>query len=55
MFVRLLLLIVLFFNSLPKGLSHVGQPCNAIFRICLASHSYCDDDNICRCKPDYPV
>lgn len=37
------------------GLNHVGQPCNRLIRLCLALNSYCDENNICRCKPDYPV
>ncbi|XP_053209169.1 uncharacterized protein LOC128393072 [Panonychus citri] len=35
---------------------HVGQPCN-ILGICwpLNIHIYCDDNHICRCRPETPV
>ncbi|XP_015912656.1 uncharacterized protein [Parasteatoda tepidariorum] len=55
MFTSVLLLLLLFLNLISEGRNHVGQPCNKIFRICLASNSYCDEENICRCKPDFPV
>lgn len=45
----------LFFCLITEGMTHVGQPCNVIIKICLASNSYCDERGICRCKPDYPV
>lgn len=46
--------LILFF-LLAEG--HIGQPCNALLRMCLpwSGHMYCDDKNICRCRPDYPV
>ena len=36
--------------------AHIGEPCNSLFKICLppSPHIYCDDNNICRCKNDYP-
>ena len=36
---------------------HIGEPCNAILRICLplSPNVYCDDKNVCRCKSDFPV
>ncbi|XP_053208547.1 uncharacterized protein LOC128392538 [Panonychus citri] len=35
---------------------HVGQPCN-IFGICWppSIHIYCDDNHVCRCRPETPV
>lgn len=37
--------------------SHIGQPCNTLLRMCLpwTGHMICDEENICRCRPDYPV
>ncbi|XP_054721427.1 uncharacterized protein LOC129231204 [Uloborus diversus] len=55
MFASVLFIVVLLLSFIAQGHSHVGQPCNSVFRICLASHSYCDENNICRCEPEYPV
>ncbi|CAL1285192.1 unnamed protein product [Larinioides sclopetarius] len=55
MVTSVLLILLLLFNLISEGQNHVGQPCNKIFRICLSSNSYCDKENICRCKPEYPV
>ncbi|GIX83046.1 uncharacterized protein CEXT_640101 [Caerostris extrusa] len=55
MVTSVLLILLLLLNLISEGWNHVGQPCNKIFRLCLTSNSYCDKENICRCKPDYPV
>ncbi len=36
--------------------AHIGEPCNAL-KICwpVNTHMYCDSQNICRCKKEYPV
>lgn len=36
---------------------HIGEPCNSLLKMCLppSPNIYCDQSNICRCKPDYPV
>ena len=36
---------------------HIGQPCNSILRVCIpiSSHVYCDANNTCRCKKEYPI
>lgn len=44
------LLSLLFGNSCAQ----IGSKCTFI-TICLARHASCDHNNICRCKPDYPV
>lgn len=55
-----ILLIFLFLASLIiGGRNQVGQPCKkllqGVIKICLARHSYCDENDICRCEPGYPV
>jgi len=41
---------------LTKVECHIGQPCN-VLGMCLpiSSHIYCDKDNICRCRKEYPI
>ncbi|CAG2123109.1 unnamed protein product, partial [Medioppia subpectinata] len=35
---------------------HIGQSCNLI-GLCLpiSAHIFCDKENICRCKKEYPI
>ncbi|RWS31567.1 uncharacterized protein B4U80_13592 [Leptotrombidium deliense] len=44
-------------HCLRVSFGHIGQSCNALLRICLppSNQVYCDKDNVCRCKPEYPV
>jgi len=36
---------------------HIGEPCNSLLKMCfpVSPHIYCDSQNICRCKKEYPV
>ncbi|KAG0432697.1 hypothetical protein HPB47_020600 [Ixodes persulcatus] len=42
------------FLLLGHSSSHIGKKCN-FARICFVRHASCDNDNICRCNPDYPI
>ncbi|XP_074599056.1 uncharacterized protein LOC141853569 [Brevipalpus obovatus] len=49
-------LILHLLNGTPVASGHIGQPC-AFFGICWPPniHIYCDDNNICQCRPETPV
>lgn len=50
---------LLFLLKIMKVNGHIGEPCNKLLNICLpvslTSHVYCDSNNVCRCKKQYPV
>lgn len=54
-FQTLLFSLLVFAVFVQEGVSHIGQKCDSIFSFCRAKNSYCDDLNICRCLPEYPV
>lgn len=47
-------LCVLLFLLFGSSCAQIGSRCTFI-SFCLARHATCDSNNICRCKPDYPV
>ncbi|XP_023238380.1 uncharacterized protein LOC111637185 [Centruroides sculpturatus] len=49
-----LLLCLLMFAFLVQGMAHVGQKC-FLSNFCRGKNTYCDNDSICRCLPDFPV
>lgn len=50
-------LITFFFNIYSIGECHIGEPCNPLIRLCFPASNevYCDENRICRCRPEYPV
>jgi len=40
-----------------KVFGHIGEPCNSLLKMCLplSTHMYCDANNICQCKSEFPV